>query len=306
MADEVLVQQVNDLLINSPLSDEEVSHWQRRLPYMNNQQATDLLRLLKDRLAILEASNNLLIKMAEDADKYDQEIMVTASQARTFLDVKIETLINIFGNHLVEVLIDKDFDLFEDLDEYFLQENALKDEVQSEFRQLTDALLNNREILLVNQTTVRATIGVWLHDYLIFSSDQTGLSSGHGDHSLRRINFVNQNELAKRLPDEDKSLLLKLLKLYDFLMDTSIEMIETRQEQQTEAEEDLEKLKQHRINLTPPLNLEQPILTTPVLSTPQVDKNQAQIAETEALLARYPEGSLERLALEEELIKLRQ
>ena len=52
MTDVSLKQQVNDLLVNSPLEDELVDFWQPRLDSMNDGQLTALLNLLQNRLAI--------------------------------------------------------------------------------------------------------------------------------------------------------------------------------------------------------------------------------------------------------------
>jgi hypothetical protein len=300
MANEPLIQQVNSLLTDSPLEDEFVEYWQERLPQMNEQQLAGLLKLLQDRLAILNNSNQLLVQMAEDADVYNQQTIGVVEPEMTFLDMPIATIAGLFKERLVAILTDQDFDIFEDLDEYFLQENVLKADLPSEFKMLADALLDNHEILLPDQPTIKATVGVWLHDYLVFSSDQAGVGSDRGDYSLRRLNFVSQNETAKKLPEAEKNLLLKLLKLYDYFREATVTAMEDRQEQQTRAEEDLAQLKQRRTVAIAPAGAGQP---SPAI--PPVSKKQAQIEELETMAVRYPAGSLERLALEEELDKLR-
>lgn len=209
MQAEKLLDEIFKFLDESPFDDEDILAWKEKLPDMDEQQIADFYKLLKERLVILENTNQLFVNFAEQAaDIRGKELPKNPS----LVDKTIEDLEEIFKTNLVTILKSKSINIFLELNRYFKESTELEENIAVQFEALVKSIGENQEILFPqNQAVNRITIGQWLAFYNQYND------SAHRK-SIDRMNFINQKEEIKRLSSEEKSLLLKFLKLDDYLL----------------------------------------------------------------------------------------
>lgn len=214
-----------------------------------------------------------------------------------------------FSSNLVEILSSEDEEVLAELNNFIFHlilnvRESIKDE-------LVNLMLNNQEMLtsqriVLDGRQVDPTIANWLAYFI----SQKG---GNIFDAVALSDFITNSPNAKFLDFDEKKMLSNLLRAYrnlKFFPDS----LQSSNPQYwmifpvTIPEEPL--VKEEAVDLTSSIPIVKPkVFVQPVSLTPEEEaklalKNQ-QIKETEALLARYPIGSLERLALEEELAKLK-
>jgi hypothetical protein len=270
-----------------------------------------------------EIQRQAVIKEAEWLAK---ELAEPAEETSRFADEDVDwedreaKMKDLFSSHMMEMLQSDDETLLSDINEsifhlIFNIREGIKDE-------LANLLLNNQEVLtnqriVVDGRQVDATVANWLAYFI--SQKGSALFD-----AVTLSDFITNSPNAKFLDLDEKKLLSNLLIVYRNLKffpdslpspDPKYWMIFPV----TIPEEPIAKTvgveaNQAIIGLTgalPVAPMAQPkIFPKTVQSSPEEEEQKAlrdsQIAEAESLLERYPAGSLERLALEEELTKLRQ
>lgn len=224
-----------------------------------------------------------------------------------------------FTNDLVEMLgLDDDYTLAEVNHDIFHLILNVRETIKDE---LVNILLNNQEVLtsqriVLDGKQVDATVANWLNYFI----SQKG--SAMFD-TLTLSDFITSSPNAKFLDFDEKRLVSNLLMVYRNLKFFPESLTSPDPKHWvifpvSSVEEPLTKTVDSEANEV--IDLTEPTLTVPVAKpkvfpkapaplTPEVEAKEAlkaeQIAETEALIARYPSGSIERMALEEELDKLR-
>src|SRR4030042_3626233 len=203
MDKENLLKQINNFLDESPFEDEEIEFWKKQLPVLSEKDLEELLELLKEKLKIITDSNDVFIKIAEDAlQERDKERLVIPLK-RSIIDMPINELAGIFKDGLLKILTERD--IISELNEYFFYSKANGEDALLEFDILIKALYENKEKIGDTGT------GDWLKAY-------NGFNESYDRKSIDRINFATNYEKAKKMAEEERDILLKLLKLYDFLL----------------------------------------------------------------------------------------
>lgn len=221
-----------------------------------------------------------------------------------------------FTSNLVEMLRLDDDLLLNDFNKYvFHLMLNVREEIKDE---LVNLLLNNQEVLTSQRIVVDGrqadpTIANWLAYFI----SQKG--SAIFD-AVTLSDFMTNSPNAKFLDFDEKRLLSSLLQVYRNLKFFPESLPSNDPEHWmifpvTIPEEPIGKNigAEGKVDLTRPLpiiSVSKPKVFPKTVTTTPEEEAQAklkaqQLAETETLLARYPEGSLERLALEEELNKFK-
>ncbi len=267
-----LIKNINKLLDDSPFDDYETRKWQEKMTKMNETDLQELFNLLNEKLKIITDTNKLFVGIADDLAKEEEKKEKIIPEEIDILDKKIEDLAVIFQNNLSSFIKSKKRDLLFQLDRYFKYSSLLNENVIEEFDILLKALFNNNEILFSKNPNVnKVKIKEWLSLYNQFNDKEDR-------KSLDRINFASQNDKAIKLNEEDKKILLKLLKLYDYLLNPENVIISSGG-----------KTKQKdRI----------------IFKKSELLPNKDNVEELKKILTQYPPNSLERKAIEEEIRKL--
>jgi len=223
---------------------------------------------------------------------------------------------DLFTANMVEVLNSEDDAFLSEINEYIFHFIFnVRESIKDEFVAL---LFNNQEVLTAQRIVldgkqVDATIANWLAYFI--SQKGSALFD-----AVALSDFLTNSPNAKFLDFDEKKLLSNLLQVYrnlkffpdslpsndpKYWMIFPVAIPEEPISRVASAEEATDLTRP-----IPPMSLAKPkVFPKVVTTTPEEEANQAlkdsQIKETETLLARYPEGSLERLALEEELTQLR-
>lgn len=264
MQKEELIKKINKFLNESPFDDAETKMWQEKMPKMNEGQLQELFDLLQEKLKIITDTNQVFINIAEEIVEEQEKGQGAIPRAIvSIVDMRIDDLAEIFRKKLVKLLKNEKFNLFRQLDEYFRNSKLLKEKVVGEFDLLIKALNSNEEIL------INTSVSQWLNYYNRFNNSRQR-------KNIDRINFINKDERANKTNSEEKKVLLKLLKLYDFLLNPEGVAIGFK---------------------------EKGIKKAHTVGTPKTEEEK-NLDELRGMLERYPVGSLERKVVEEEIEKL--
>lgn len=156
---------------------------------------------------------------------------------------------------------------------------------------LKKALLENQERITSGGSIKK--VSSWLKDY--------NVKLGIGNiNSLKRAEYLTNLKKDKTLSDEDRRRLKILFEVYEFLKTTSKIIAGMEEEYPVMVNGKLYIFRQGFLDPVQEKNV------SSVLSETTYDKNisNPQLEELQNMLNKYPEGSLERKAVEEELGKL--
>ena len=303
MSKEQLIKQLNTFLDESPFDDSEVSFWKEKMLKMNNTELEELFGLLKEKLKIITNANDLFVKIAEDAVEEKNKRQAVIPAKASIVDMSIDDVVVIFKNKILDLLKDDHLDIFNQLNQFFNNAKLAGAKVVEEFDMLIKALHKNNNIFTRKYKGLNTmTVGGWLNLYNRFNDKS-------GRKSIDRISFVNNDENAKKLDKERKNILLKLLKLYDFLLNPANaehEILEPKittkvrtiaGPPKTQSEKKIDELKQEEKQYVKG-GLEEKALEEEI-------SNEKRIEELRYMADKYPEGSLERKAVRDEIEKLR-
>ncbi|MDD4477239.1 MAG: hypothetical protein PHY40_03750 [Patescibacteria group bacterium] len=280
---EELIKEISQFLDDSPFEDLEVKEWKNKMLKMDAADLEELFSLFKERLRIITEANQLFVKMAEEVADEQKKEERNIPKEINLLGLKIEKLSLIFRNNLSQLLYNETFDLLKKLDEYFAVGRINKENLLKEFDLLIKALSENKEILLgKSKAGAKISISQWCLLYDIFNGSRMR-------KNIDRITFVSKDDKANGLNEEEKKVLLKLLKLYDFLLNPS------------DAEFAVEE-KKTEIRSIAKISSGVNSLAKKIDFFPA----QSQSDDMKNVLEQYPVGSLERKAIEEEIAKMEQ
>lgn len=225
--------------------------------------------------------------LVEETGKYLDEVETTID-----LDQEIEATIDLLTNHLDRVLQTDNLDALLAFNRgvaYVLnnQEPLVK---ELENILLDSQIKITKQPIVINEKTVEPTAGNWLNDFI------TSMGVEQFD-SLVIADYMIKSENIKSLSDAEREIIQKLITLYlniKFYPDSM----------NGKAITDWFVL---------PLPLTEQPITHQVqhverqnIEEVQQTYNQAKLAELQQIASSYNEGSLERLAVEEEIIQLKQ
>ncbi len=220
-----------------------------------------------------------------------------------------------FANNLVEMLSSNDNEVLSEINDFiFHLIFNVREEIQGE---LANLLLNNQETLtsqrlVLDGRQVDPTVANWLSYFI------TQKGSGMFD-AVALSDFVTNSPNAKFLDFDEKKLLSNLLQVYCNLKffpenlpssDPRHWMIFPVAIPEEPLGRNVGAQETNSTRFAPVIPVTKPKIFPKTTAVNHQEEAQAklkaqQITETQTLLARYPEGSLERLALEEELDKLK-
>jgi len=196
--------------------DEDYDNWIDKLEIMTIADLNYLFDLLQEYIKNLHAFEDYLYELKDKFDEIQEEkreALYKIPDHISLLDLKIEKLAEIFNENLVSILVQERMNIFVELDEYFFLSRDLGEDIVEQFDILTEAIIRNQEVLFDDEK--KTTIGEWLSLYDQFHDKNTR-------KSIDRVRFVNQDENAKILNQEARNILLRVLKIYDFLIDPNI------------------------------------------------------------------------------------
>lgn len=297
-----IIAQLNKFLDESSFYDEEIEDWKKQMNKMTEQDLIKLFDLLKEKQRILQDTNKLFIKIAEDISSDRNKKENETPKILELTDLSIETLIDFFKTNLVDLILDRRINLLNSLDKYFKVGIELEENVNAEVSELLKAILDNNEVLFRNKNyTEKMTISSWLNEYNKFKESRKR-------KAIDRVNFSNNNVFAKKLNNEDRKVLLDLLKLFDFLNNPE-EYLNNK-----DKNDDLQKA---RVVSGPPKTVEERKIdeltkiktdekTSPLAKRAADEEIEAKkkIEDLKIMANKYKEGSLERKAIEDEIKRL--
>lgn len=176
-------------------------------------------------------------------------------------------------------------------------------------KNLREALLNSNEKLtgkklIINNQEKIPTVGNWLLDY------NRSLGTGKVDN-LKRIQYFTNNNNIKILDEQEKARVKILLDLYEKLKLSSL-TLEGLEEDIPVDDDNMKGIIRGGV-FEPIKEAEERKITEIILrgsrkgesiKEKKVEGEESETVELEKMLSQYPEGSLERKAVEEELRKL--
>ena len=302
MSKEQLIKQLNTFLDESPFEDSDVSFWKEKMLKMGDIELEELFGLLKEKLKIITNANDLFIKIAEDAIRERDKRQMSIPTKASIIDISINDLAKVFKNGILKILKDIDINIFSEIDEYFNNSRLVGENVVEEFDILVKALYENKNVFTRRYKDLNIiTVADWLKFYNSFINKPSR-------KSIDRISFVNNNENAKKLDKERKDILLKLLKLYDFLLNPANAEYEIFEPKittkartitgppKTQSEKKIDELKQEEKQYTEG-SLEEKAIEEEI-------SNEKRIEELRYMADKYSKGSLERKVVDEEIKKL--
>jgi hypothetical protein len=257
------------------------------------------------RQAIPKEAKWVAEQLAEPPEPIDEII----EEGETSWEEREKKIKEYFSSNLVEILSSDDDDFLAEFNDFIF--NLILNFRESIKDELVNLMLNNQERLtsqriVLDGRQVDPTVANWLTYFI----SQKG---GNIFDAVALSDFMTNSPNSKFLDFDEKKMLSNLLRAYRNLKFFPDSLQSSNPKYWmifpvTIPEEPL--VKEETVDLTSPMSTTKPkVFVQPVSLTPEEEaklalKNQ-QIKEAEALLARYPIGSLERLALEEELTKLR-
>lgn len=283
------------------IQQKEVAHYLEQEYNMPPQQASELEKTLQEQIF------NPILSRLQFLNK-DENKDMSLDQQKNFAE-------NLFRTALVKELHHNPFIISAMNDRLFYilaRDEQFKD-------RLSRALYENTEIvtsksLVSDNEKVSPTVGHWLKDYITQYGSQTY-------DSLSQSKYLTSSQNTKDLSDEDRTLVHKVLKTYSnvtFFPESmpsddgegweiipggleaqSVEKVtiptQRPEPQKTQSPKVLPKLK----TITPRQKPVSPIQKSQTASSPD-------LLALKNLLVDYPQGSLERQAIEEEIKKLEQ
>ncbi len=266
-----LIKKINNFFDQSPFDDREIKMWQGKMVKMNEADLSELYNLLQEKLKILTDSNQLMVNIAEEVVKEDEKEMDELPKKVNFIDLPIAVVSAILRTDLVKYLKAKNADLVVLLDQYFNEAYGNDEDVILEFDMLVKAIVANNEFLDGKR---KITVGGWLKLYNQFNENDRR-------KNIDRVNFVNQNNEANKLSQEDRGYLLNLLKLYDYLLDPESVLTTLNKEEYKAA-----------------------VVAPRKIDRGNLSQREKQIIDLRKMAGSYSAGSFERKAVEEEIRKL--
>lgn len=210
MTKEQLLQEIKDLLYKSPFPPDQIEAWIQSAETMDAKELVEFLTLLKERLEISTKANQLLISIAEQAGEEGIKESGEIPKELYIMDMKAEDAAEIFRTGLIKLAQNKKIDIFVQVDAFFRNTGEAGEDVSKTFNDAIRAMTANNEPF----GQEKVTIGRFMRLYNVFKIK--------GERKeIDRINFINNNEEARELKEEERKILLKLLKLYDFLINPS-------------------------------------------------------------------------------------
>jgi len=210
MSKQQLLQQINSFLDNSPFSTKEIDEWKETAQKLDGKELQDFFNLLKQRLEIVVKANELFIDIADKAFKENKILRTTIPQELYIVDMPIREVAGLIKKNLLTLVKNEKVSIFSQFDQFFKNSALLENNVIEEFDMLAKAILFNKEVF----TKEPIPVGRWLVMYNAFKNKILR-------KSIDRVNFAHQNKEAKKLDKEERRILLKILKFYDFLLDPS-------------------------------------------------------------------------------------
>lgn len=210
MPKQKLLLQLNDFLDQGPFTDEEIRTWKERALNMKEVDIVNFFELIKEKSKILTDTNKLFVKIAEDALEIKEKRQKEIPKELYIADMQIQDVVNVVKKNLLALVENEKVGIFTQFNQFFKNSMLVGDNVIQEFQALEKAILFNKEIF----TKEEIPIGRWLIMYNAFKGKILR-------KSIDRINFAHQNKDAKKITDEERKILLKILKFYDFLLDPS-------------------------------------------------------------------------------------
>ena len=210
MSQEQLLEKVNNFLENSPFLLEEIDAWKKAAQRMNEKDLENFFNLLKERLEILSNANQLFTNIADKTLEENEKLRAEIPTEIYIADMRIKDLVHVIKKDLIALIKNEKVGIFTQIDQFFKNSSLVGDNVIQEFQTLEKAILFNKEIF----TKEPISIGRWLTMYNAFKGKILR-------KSMDRINFAHQNKEAKKISEEERKILLKILKFYDFLLDPS-------------------------------------------------------------------------------------
>ncbi|MFH0951228.1 MAG: hypothetical protein V1765_02020 [bacterium] len=225
-------------------------------------------------------------------------------EATADIDIEEETTATVdwLTNNLLEILQEDDVDVLIALNRSLIY---LLNNDPGIIRKLENILLNNqnritKEAIIVNGKSVEPTVANWLHNFI------AEIGAGHFD-SLMIADYLVRSNNVKNLNATEKQILQKLLSLYynlKFYPDNMTGKPLTDWFIVPIPETALSKTKVDR----QPIRPTQPVRSVPRTTTqsvPSQEQSMATVLKLQKMAEQYPVGSLERLAIEEEIKKMK-
>lgn len=289
MIREEWIKKIKKFLDEAPLPDEDVSLWQKKITKMSDVDLKELFGLLEEKAKIVTEANQFFINIADQIVEEKKKDSGKIPTKISLVDKKIEDVADIFELNLVSLLKNPEFNIFSDLDRYFEVSGKIGNNVVGEFTLLIRAILENKEILFKDKEVAKVSVGNWISLY-----NQANDSTER--KSIDRINFVNTDDKAKKLPKEKRKILLKFLKLYDYLINPE-NTLAAKSEKTTAVR--MPK------TLSTPKQITQEEKNVYVEKKKWEEEKRKKLAELELSLGKYEEGGLERKVVEEEIEQLK-
>ncbi len=213
MSKEDLIKKIKDFLDDCYLSSNEVDFWREKIDTLPEVELMDLLPLLQEKDKILQETGDFLLDTLDQAaldNNQRKQIPATVG----LVGKPLNDIADIFKNDLLKWLNDPEVDLLKQLVRHYDQQIKMGRNNFS-FSLVGRNVFENTQKLFEKSYAVRSmTVGDWVKAYQ--ASNNKAKRGG-----LDRLNFVNQNEKAKKLTEVDRAGLLKLLKIVDFLKNPS-------------------------------------------------------------------------------------
>jgi len=290
MIREEWINKIKKFLDEAPLPDEDVSLWQEKISKMSEVDLEELFGLLEEKAKIVTEANKFFIDIADQIVEERKKNIGKIPVGISLIDKKIDDIADIFETNLISLMENPGFNIFFDLDRYFEISGKISNNVVGEFTLLTNAVLENKEILFKDKEVAKVSVGNWISLY-----NQSNDSRAR--KSIDRINFVNTDDKAKKLSKEKRKILLKFLKLYDYLINPENTL--AAQEQTRKAVVRMPK------TLSTPKQITEEEKRVYVEKKKWKEEKRKKLAELELSLGKYEEESLERKVVEEEIEQLK-
>ena len=250
-------------LEESPFDDDYVAMWKEKILKMGEKDLEELNRLLQEKLKVITDANQLFLDMAASVVKEQEEEKKQIPEERTVEDISLDDFTDIFKHHLNDLL--SEADPIKLVDRYFIYSKETDEDVSSSFELIVKKIEGNEENFVGKNK-----VGKWLSLY----NQEHDKENRKG---INRINFANNNSLAKKLTKIENKRLLKLLKLYDYLLNPVSVVVSGDGKTEVKHAE---------------------------LSLPHT-VGEKEIKDLQKEETEFAEGSIERLAMEEEIEKLK-
>lgn len=287
MPREELLKKVEALLADGPFTSQEIDYWQERLPLCSEQDLSDLFDLLSTKQELIDKTNEIFSDAADDLLIKSAESPKVIPKDFDLVDWSLKNVTDFFKQGLAKIIQDEKVNLEAQIDQYFVDDAADGISVAEEAQAILAALRANQEPFPAGTSVV---IGKWLSLYAqSVSSDKLERAS------IDRLNFVNQNESARQLKEPERAVILRLLKLFDFLEEVATLRFVF---EETPAAAEAEAVR-------PAGAVGQPVVAAPVRPVAPV-KPAAKPIPQEEILKLYRGSEAENSAIEQKVAELNQ